>query len=265
MRMVRVSSKFEKMKEELKSLVVQGNRLYYSMVKETQGLPENLENKLKEMKVELPNFSTEYDSWYSEALAVIHQILPSREADFIKQYKDEKRKDIDYLTYGIADYLLGLVTRYGGKVVADGKAAIKKMEVQNSILQAAEKRFESSLFDIQEVLQADIFDSELGAANELAKKGFVRGAGAIAGVVLEKHQGHVCSMHNHKSRKKHPTIADFNEILKNESIIDTAKWRFIQHLADIRNLCDHHKDREPTKDDALELIEGVAKVIKTVS
>lgn len=265
MRMSAVSSKIEKMKDELKALIVQGNRLYYSMIAETKGLPDDVKKNLDELKIKLPNFSSEYDTWYSEALAVIHQVLPSREADFIKQYKDEKRKDIDYLTYGIADYLLGLVTRLGGKVVADGSAAIKKMEVQMSILQAAEKTFESSLFDLQEVLQADIFDSELEAAKELAKKGFVRGAGAIAGVLLEKHLGHVCDTHGKKSRKKHPTIADFNDTLKNEAIIDTAKWRFIQHLADIRNLCDHHKDREPTKEDALELIEGVAKVIKTVS
>ena len=83
------------------------------------------------------------------------------------------------------------------------------MEIQNSILKAVNKRFKSKLFDIQEVLQSDMFDSELGAARELSKKGFTRGAGAIAGVVLEKHLGHVCSIHNLKSRKKRPTIADF--------------------------------------------------------
>ena len=114
------------------------------------------------------------------------------------------------------------------------------------------------------MLQADIFDSELEAARELAKKGFVRGGGAIAGVVLEKHLGHVCKMHNLKSRKKHLTISDYYQLLKENEIIDTAKWRFIQHLGDLRNLCDHNKDREPTKDDVQELVEGVGKIIKTV-
>ena len=36
----------------------------------------------------------EYDSWYSESLAIIKQLLPDRSNDFIKQYKDEKRKEI---------------------------------------------------------------------------------------------------------------------------------------------------------------------------
>ena len=238
--------------------------LYYAMIGDTQGLPEKLEKQLKEMDVELPNFRAEYDTWYSEALAVIKQVLPDRLADFVKQYKDEKRKEVDFLTYGIADYFLGLRTKRGGEVIADGSAAISKMQIQNSILEAAAKRFESSLFDIQEVLQADIFDSELGAARELAKKGFYRGGGAIAGVVLEKHLCHVCEMHGHKSRKKHPTISDYYQFLKENDIIDTPKWRFIQHLGDQRNLCDHNKDREPTKDEVLELVEGVEKVIKTV-
>ena len=261
-----MASKIESLQKELNELIVKGNHLYLAMIDDVKGLSEDLKKDLKEKKIKLPNFKNEYDTWYSEALAVIKQVLPDRQTDFVRQYKDDKRKGIDFLTYGIADYLLDLrTTRYGGsEVVADSSAAIGKMQIQNSILEAAEKRFESSLFDIQEVLQADMFDSELGAARELAKKGFVRGGGAIAGVVLEKHLGHVCEMHNLKTRKKHPTISDLYQMLKENDIIDTAKWRFIQHLGDLRNLCDHIKDREPTKDDALELVEGVEKVIKTV-
>lgn len=214
----------------------------------------------------MPNFETEYDSWYSESLLVVKKIIPDRLDDFVKQYKDEKRKEISFLTYGISDYLLGLRTTRGGgyEVIADQTSAIPKMQNQKSILASAEKRFDSALFDIQEVIQADIYDSELSAARDLAKKGFVRGGGAIAGVVLEKHLAHVCTLHGLKSRKKHPSISDFYQLLKENNIIDTAKWRFIQHLGDIRNLCDHSKDREPTKEDVLELVEGVEKVIKTV-
>jgi len=164
-----MASKVETMQKELRNLISKGNHLYLAMLDDVKGLPDDFKKELKEKKIKLPNFKNEYDTWYSEALAVIKQILPDRQADFIRQYKDEKRKEIDFLTYGIADYLLGLrTTRYGGsEVVADGSAAVGKMQIQNSILEAAEKRFESSLFDIQEVLQADLFDSELSAAKEL--------------------------------------------------------------------------------------------------
>jgi hypothetical protein len=260
-----MESKFEVVKKELKELIRQGGLLYYSMADAQDKLPDGFKEKLEKKGIELPDFETEYDSWYSEALLVVKQIIPDRLADFVKQYKDEKRKEIDFLSYGIADYLLGLRTTRGGyEVIVDQTAAIPKMKNQNSILVSVEKRFDSALFDIQEVIQADIYDSELSAASDLAKKGFVRGGGAIAGVVLEKQLGHVCSLHGLKSRKKYPSISDFYQLLKENNIIDTAKWRFIQHLGDIRNLCDHNKEREPTNEDVLELIEGVEKVIKTV-
>jgi hypothetical protein len=227
-------------------------------------LPAKVKEDFEKHAVKLPTFAVEYDTWYSEALRVVKQLIPDRTNDFVNQYKNEKRKEIDFLSYGISDYLLGLETKRGDRVIADQNAAIPKMQLQNTILKSAEKRFESALFDIQEVVQADLFDSELEAARELAKNGFFRPGGAVAGVVLERHLGHVCENHGLKSRKAHPSIADYYQLLKEAEIIDVPKWRFIQHLGDIRNQCDHGKDREPTKEDVIDLVEGVEKVIKTV-
>jgi hypothetical protein len=109
-----------------------------------------------------------------------------------------------------------------------------------------------------------MFDNEIEAAKELWKKGFYRGSGAIAGVVLERHLGNVCDKHNLKSHKKHSTINDLNQILKNNNVIDTATWRFIQHLGDLRNLCDHNKDRDPKKEEIGDLLSGVSKSTKTI-
>ncbi len=96
-------------------------------------------------------------------------------------------------------------------------------------------RFESSLFDIRQLVQADLFDSELDAARELAKSKFKRAAGAGAGVVLGRHLGQVCDSHSIKISKKSPVISDLNNALKDASVIDVPTWRFVQHLADIRN------------------------------
>ncbi|EKL9250915.1 hypothetical protein PS300_003081 [Salmonella enterica] len=138
------------------------------------------------------------------------------------------------------------------------------METQWHILSSASEKFDSALFDIKEILQADIFDTELDTAKELNKKGFVRAAGAVTGVVLEKHLFHVCNLHKLKTKKAHPSISEYNQLLKDNDIIDTPNWRFIQRLGDLRNLCDHHKEKEPTKSDAEELITGTEKIIKTV-
>lgn len=67
-----------------------------------------------------------------------------------------------------------------------------------------------------------------------------------------------------KSKKKNPCINDFNQLLKDEEVIDTAIWRYICMLGDIRNLCDHHKNEEPRLDQVSDLIIGTDKIIKTV-
>ena len=112
--------------------------------------------------------------------------------------------------------------------------------------------------------RADLFDSEMDKASELLKDGFLRSAGVIAGVVLEKHLNQVCLNHNVKIKKKNPNISDYNDALKKEGVIDVPNWRFIQRLGDLRNLCAHKKGREPTKDEVNEVIKGVEKVTKTL-
>lgn len=214
----------------------------------------------------LPDFKASYQSWYSECLVLIKQLLPDRLSDFIRLYEKPKgRKDIGFENYRIEDALQGLrVTRYGDEVIADSKSAMPHLEQQVAILESLKGRFESSLYDIRQLVQADLLDSELDTARELLKHKFMRAAGAVAGVVLEKHLFEVCLNHNIKISKKNPTIADLNDALKNSGVIETSQWRFHQHLADIRNLCDHNKQKEPTSDQASDLIEGVSKVAKTV-
>jgi hypothetical protein len=99
----------------------------------------------------------------------------------------------------------------------------------------------------------------------LLKNKFFRPAGAVAGVVLEKHLHQVCDDHKIKITKKNPGISDLNELLKVNNIIEVPQWRHISMLADIRNVCDHHKGAEPSLEQVTDLINGVEKVIKTIA
>lgn len=257
------NSNLDKFKTELESLILEGDLLHMSL------LVDYGQFDLDELKEEagkdivLPSFKDNYERWYSLAMQVIRQILPDRLADFVRQYKDEKRRAIDALTYGISDYMVGLSIRRGIDIVGES-AAISKFNLQLSILKSAQQRLESSLFSMLEVLQADLFDDELDVASELLKKGFFRAAGAVAGVVLERHLGQVCGRHNLKIRKNRPTINDFNQKLKDNGVVETPQWRFVQHLGDLRNLCDHNGDHEPTKEEVGDLVLGVRKITKTL-
>ncbi len=263
----------DRYKKDLDSLIERGQDLHIAMQfecfpKETESaLKKEFGDKAKEIIKKLPSFTVSYQSWYSEAKALIKQLLPDRLADFVRHYEKPKpRKAIDYENYKIEDYLQGLnVTRgvYKEKVVGPD-AAIPQFRQQLAILQAVKGRFDSSLFDIRQLVQADLFDSELDAAKELAKNKFGRAAGALAGVVLERHLGQVCDNHDLKITKKDPSIADLNNALKEANVIDLPQWRFIQHLADIRNLCDHNRKVEPSSDQVNDLVAGVAKVTKTL-
>jgi hypothetical protein len=55
-----------------------------------------------------------------------------------------------------------------------------------------------------------------------------------------------------------------NDRLKSASVIDTPTWRKISFLADLRNLCSHKKDSEPTKQQVEELIQGAEWLTKNV-
>jgi phage tail protein X len=83
-------------------------------------------------------------------------------------------------------------------------------------------------------------------------------------VVLERHLATVCDNHKVSVAKKNPTIADFNEALKAATVIDLPQWRFIQHLADLRNMCDHARTPDPTSEQIGDLVAGVKKITKTV-
>lgn len=264
-------SNLDKYKEDLKKLIDRGTTLFNSMQLECypiefkEAYEKALKEKYEPFVKKLPKFGSEYQAWYSEALIIIKQLLPDRLADFIRLYEKSKtRKSIEYSNYVIEDYLQGLrVTAYGETKVDKG-AAVPRFEQQVNILKSLEKRFESSLFDIKQLVQADLFDSELDAARELIKNKFFRAAGALSGVVLEKHLNQVCVNHNLSTGKKDPTINDFNELLNKNSVIDVPQWRFIQHLGDIRNLCDHNKQKEPTGVEVNDLISGVEKITKTI-
>jgi hypothetical protein len=197
----------------------------------------------------------------------VRQVLPDRVADIIRHYEKPKaRKELSNENYRVEDFLQGLeATRgYQKEKVVGRDAAIPHFEQQLAIVRAATARFESCLFDIRHMVQADLLDSEIESAEHLAKFKFGRAAGALAGVVLERHLGQVCNDHQIKIAKKNATIADFNEALKSAGVIDLPQWRFIEHLADIRNLCDHARSPDPTAEQIEDLLGGVKKTIKTL-
>jgi hypothetical protein len=264
----KMPTNLERYKADIDKLVVSGTELLMSMAIAVNPKRKKELGLTDESAKQLPHVEHEYQRWYSEALACVEQLLPARVQDFVNYYKPDKaRKDITYANYTVSDYLKGLtVTRTMGiqkDTVVGPDATLHALQQQVQIVTATRQRLESSLFDIRAIVQADLFDNELDAAEELNRKGFERGAGAIAGVVLESHLTTIAK-HHKLTHGKNPSIADLNDLLKKHDVVDVPTWRFIQRLGDLRNLCDHKKSLDPTKENVSELIEGTKRIIKSI-
>ena len=213
------------------------------------------------------SFGTEYQRWYSRAYKLVHSLAPERLAEFVSYYLiDPKRKITDAGNYVIQDYVkgIGARTNHYDKPLWDvnNLTGIRILN-QVQIISSLSGRIDTVLQDVTGHLFAELQDSELAAASQL-KKINLRAAGSLAGVVLERHLQRVAANHNVNPGKKNPTIADLNDPLKQAGIYDVPTWRKIQLLADIRNICSHQKNTDPTLEQVDELIVGTNAIIKSV-
>ena len=155
----------EKYKKDLEDLIHKGKNLLYSIHQKYNPEPykkneqkEKLEKKNIDIK-KLPDFRREYENWYTESLAVVKRLIPDRESDFVELYKKSKnRKTITNENYRITDYLVGLKIFETGSLQLEAttpyEIVIQLFHNQFTILESAQKRFESSLFDIKKLLQS---------------------------------------------------------------------------------------------------------------
>jgi len=218
-------------KEELNSLVQTGKGLVARIKPELDG-----------------DFCQDYQAWYTVSLRLVKQLIPERFTEFASQYEP----GYDYLN------------RVNRTEMLDHEiTARNRILFQISILAAAQKTIEFVLSDIEEALQAKLFDDELAAAHELCANGLIRAAGVLGGVTLERCLAKLCARHQLDIEKNVLSLSEYNDFLKSKNAIDLPKLKFLQHLTEIRNLCSHDKGQEPAKEEVDEFLEGVKTVAKT--
>lgn len=213
-------------------------------------------------------FVREYEAWFSRSRRLVEQIIPERLRDFDEAYKPRRgTKDrLDYGNYGIADYLHG-VTRNdanGESLINTEGACVSRMNTQVAILRAAVAMADSAIRDLRSLIQQELFRADLAGAESLLADGHSRAAGVIAGVILEKHLKTVAVARAIKLSRR-PVLSELNDLMRSSNVYDVPQWRFVQRLADVRNLCAHSAEREATKSEVEDLVRGAAKIIAEVS
>lgn len=207
-----------------------------------------------------------YQSWYSRALKAVELLAPDRYEEFRRYYEpDPKRKELGYGSYVIQDLVIGIAPNEYRYLNFDTvKQASGCLHNQVSLLVGVASRLDSVLSNLQVELKAELDGAEIEGARGLLRVS-TRAAGVLAGVVLETHLSKVCLGHAIKFRKKSPTLADFNDALRDAGVYETATWRKITYLADIRNICAHKKEADPTREQAVELIDGTAWAVASIN
>jgi hypothetical protein len=212
-------------------------------------------------------FGAPYQNWFTRATRIVEALAPDRYEEFVGYYRiDPKRKNFDASTYVIQDYVMGIGPGedYSGKTEFDDSSVVSlRLLNQFQILAALRGRIDTVVSNVTGHLLAELQDKELDAAARLVKVN-LRAAGALAGVVLERHLQRVAENRGVVIRKKQPSISDLNDALKDKGVYDLPTWRKIQLLGDIRNVCAHKKSRDPTELQVEELIAGVNSIIKSV-
>ena len=200
-----------------------------------------------------PHLAGLYQRWYSAVRAILARNQPDRLSEFDHAYapivEDGIRRLLEkrYLTRSEQFRLMDLIG------------------AQFDILAAVPEHLRFSVFDIELEAYSVLMDDEIAAARYLLKRGFLRPAGVLAGVTLERHLKNLLRKHSAPIKyRKNSALATLNDLCK-ANVYDLVTWRKIQHLSDLRNLCAHDKTREPTNEQVTELIDGVSGVLRSQS
>jgi hypothetical protein len=198
-----------------------------------------------------------YQQWYG----VCCQLLKSNMEFRLSEFKDfyEQPQGGTWGGLCIKDILSGEHT-----TILHAQMFLIGIDNQCAILESMPEVIRTRALELNVLATAELLDDEVAQAQYLLKRGFVRAAGAIGGVVLERHLKTLARIAYPPIKiPKKTTINDLNDRLRKQSVLSDSDWRKVQWMADIRNACDHDRDHEPNTQDVQEFLHFLDKFIKT--
>jgi len=137
---------------------------------------------------------------------------------------------------------------------------VDRLHRMRAVFQAAKEDFEGGYLNtVRNLVQAEVFTSELEQAEELLKSGYATAAAVIAGVVLETTLRDLCTAH----KIGHGNLNKMNDDLAKANAYNATQKKRITALAGIRNSAAHGKPEEFTTPDVKGMIEDVERFLAT--
>jgi hypothetical protein len=122
-------------------------------------------------KEEDEQFNYDYQCWYTKALKAVATLAPDRHAEFRSYYEiDPKRKSFGYGTFVIQDFLKGVAPSGIHFQNFDSRdQALTCFINQLTLFKSINERIDSVVANIEGELYAELQDSEIVVARQLAK------------------------------------------------------------------------------------------------
>lgn len=130
------------------------------------------------------------------------------------------------------------------------------------ILKAAKDDFEKDqLFDVRQLIEAELFDEFLEQAEHLLEAGYFQPAAVLAGSVLEDGLRKLCQKRNIEIPEK-PKLDTLNANLAKEGVYSKLVQKRITALADLRNKAAHGQWDEFAKEDVEEMLPAIRRIME---
>ena len=187
-------------------------------------------------------------------------------SDFIEWQM--KSKNILSITCGEESHYLSQFKTNLKAGMADANKSILNRVIP--ILRAAEDDLKNGfLITIKQLVQSEVFDSELDQAKHFFDSGYLVAAAVTAGVVLETSIKELCKNNgidiylpdSTKSKK----LDVLNAALKNADVYNILQQKKITALADVRNNAAHGNVDQFSKEDVIDMIRDIERFLLTYS
>lgn len=243
-----MSAILQKVKAKVDELVREGDALL--------GFLSDRGNRLWD-RIGYDRFLGQYHPWYSACLALTEANMPSRAEEMRRAHQGEKGHK------GLRDGVLKVKSVGLGSLDTDtGDLLHHHVTHIKGIVSSIPSYMESSLYSVELAVAERFVGDLLAEAEYLLKASHVRAAGAVAGVLLERHLKTLCDRHVPPiSYTAKAAIAKVNDLLRDGNVYDLTQWRKVQWMGDIRNKCDHAGTDDPRHEDVADLIADVKKFV----
>ncbi|MDD9158406.1 hypothetical protein PVK64_19765 [Aliivibrio sp. S4TY2] len=147
------------------------------------------------------------------------------------------------------------------KAFVKGEESNYSMESQLSILKRVGAIFDATKEDyeggylnsLKQLVQAEVFESELEQAEELLSSGYKLASAVIAGVVLETALRDICT----DNEIPHGSLNVMNAQLAKQGIYSKLQQKQVTAIADIRNSAAHGKPEQFSEQDVKNMIRDI--------